>query len=128
MKETSTIKNKIALLSIFGLVMLLLLSPCKVRNFIETQLDLPPTEVANKSLSSFNSSNCTSVEITKTSTTSAQSSAQFVPAFVENKMQFAFITNVDYTPTVRNQYTNRKQSLTFAPLYILHQNFKAYLS
>ena len=128
MKETRTIKNKIALLSIFGLVLLLLLSPCKVRNFIETQLDLPRTEVANKSLSSFNSSNCTSFEITKTNTTTAKSSAQFVPAFVENKMQFAFITTVDYTPKSTNHYTNNEQSLSLVPLYILHQNFKAYLS
>lgn len=128
MKESRTIKNKIALLSIFGLVLLLLLSPCKVRNFIETQLDLPPTEATNKSLSSFNNSNCTSFEITKTSTTTAKSSVQFVPAIAENKVLFVFTTAVDYTPKSTNHYTNKEQSHSLVPLYILHQNFKAYLS
>lgn len=113
------------MLPVLGLVLLLLLSPCKVRNFIQAELGIPQTEVANKNQTTFSNSNCNDLEITSTTLVKEKPHYQYLPATIEY-VGLAFnvtdITNNYFQPqTVRNH------SASAIPLYILYQNFKDYL-
>lgn len=68
-------KNIGTLLFAVGLILLLLISPCNVRNFIQEELGLPQTEVANKSKTYLSNSNCDS--FSKTTFTLVKPSIDF---------------------------------------------------
>jgi len=123
-KEKLNIKTKHTLLPLLGLVLLLLLSPCKVRNFIQVELGITQTEVSNKSQSTIGYSDCNDFEITdnsiKKSTSSANTIAilrDFNTAFVVSDISKSYI-QPDQVGT---------NSVSKIPLYILYQNFKNYL-
>lgn len=124
MKEAKSIKPIGALLPIIGLAILLLLSPCKVRNFIQTELGIPQTEVTNKSQTTLKTSTCNDYQIGTLTVVKAKSSTQFLPSFPE--------ANVEYrSDGVVNKciHYSKERSLSVSPIpfYILYQNLKVYL-
>ena len=112
-------------LPILGLSLLLLLSPCKVRNFIEGELNIPQTEVANKSQTTFSNTNCSELEFATNSLTQEKSSSEDAhPAVLEFDSPF-IVSNLSTNYT--QPHINRNHSASTIPLYILYQNFKDYL-
>lgn len=126
MKENNSISKNKSLLSILGLVLLLLLSPCKVRNYIEAELHIPQTEVVNKGITTVTSSSCLSTDNIKNTVTVSKFSLEFAPALLFYKFNKAFNTAIDFTPKSLNNFSSKNESVVFVPLYILHQNFKVY--
>tara|TARA_Y100000815_G_scaffold247238_1_gene247529 strand:+ start:1129 stop:1506 length:378 start_codon:yes stop_codon:yes gene_type:complete len=123
-KENFKINKMNANLSIFGLVLLLLLSPCKVRNFIQAELEIPQTKVLNKSQSTVSQSNCQTFEFSETIQTITK------PNFQQSDFLIAEYSHIDYTTFLLrysfNLNTSRNQQVSDVPLYILYQNLKVY--
>lgn len=124
MKEKTSIKTLQSLFPILGLAVLLLLSPCKVRNFIQEELGVPQTEVSNKSQSTISQTNCTLFQTSETIQNVSKLTFKQVgfhvseyPTFkgVINEVKHAFIAD-----------TLKKQRVSNVPLYILYQNLKVY--
>lgn len=120
------VKNKksiYSLLPIFGLVFILLLSPCKVRNFVQVKLGTPQTEVSNKSKVIISSSNCSDIQITTASVANKQCNPQQLAVFTANAFSFfsVEVVHLFYQTNIVS-----KKPIT-VPFYILYQNFKDYL-
>lgn len=126
MKEKKNIKSIKTLAYLIGLVFLLLLAPCKVRNYIQVELGLPTTEVSNKSVSNFSDSNCKTFEIACKNLSLSKSFSQLISSLVENTKVFTFQTT-DFTKKSILTYAKETKTISFVPLYILFKNFKAYL-
>ncbi|CAM3866927.1 MULTISPECIES: hypothetical protein [Flavobacterium] len=111
-------------LSIFGLVLLLLLSPCKVRNFIQAELGIPQTNVLNKSQSTISQSNCQTFEFSETIQTITK------PTFQQSDFLISEASHFDFTSyLLRNSFnlnTSRNLLVFDVPFYILYQNLKVY--
>lgn len=125
MNEKTDIKRIVSVLSIIGLTILLLVSPCKVRNYIEAELDVPQTEVYNKSKSTLNNSNCSTSELSQINQTISQPQSQQTFFLSPASSHFVFeITDVDAPafPISRKDFSNAT-----VPLYILYRNIKAFL-
>lgn len=122
MKEKLNIQT---VFPILGLVLLLLLSPCKVRNFIQAELGVPQTEVTSKNQSSFNNYGCNDLEISTNSPLKESAASQHLaavsPAF-ESPLGVSYFSNNYLQPHI-----SRDHSSSTVPLYILYQNFKNYL-
>ncbi len=124
MKEGLEIKKISLVLSIVGLAMLLLFSPCKVRNFVEAQLGHPQTEVLNKSQSIVSQSNCQTVEVSKATQRYSKPSVQQPVFLVAEASDFEFRTQLHsqlFTP-----FISESQLVPDIPLYILYQNLQIY--
>ncbi len=104
---------------------MLLLSPCKVRNYIETELGVPQTEVHNKSKSTLSQANCTNLDIIFKSSTKEKSNVKYLP-IISPKFEVFFETANLATSYILPQ-EKKKVSAYSTPLYILYQNFKDYL-
>lgn len=123
MKAKTNIKTIFTIVPFLGLVLLLLLSPCKVRNFIQSELGIPQTKVSNKSQTTVSNSNCSSYEVT-IDTLAKKKSHPLQSAVITPKVDFVltnFNTNFSFS------YKARNHSTLSIPLYILYQNFKDYL-
>jgi len=109
--------------SIFGLVLLLLLSPCKVKNFIQLELGIPKTVVANKSKTTVNNSTCSSYDIGTVALVNKESQPQPTPivSYHPDFVASSFDSNFSLSYQVKNHWASS------IPLYILYQNFKDYL-
>jgi len=109
-------------LSIFGLVLLLLLSPCKVRNFIQAELGVPQTKVLNKSKSAI--SDCQTFELSEivqqtSKPTCPQSNFPYLDVY-----SYEFIIN-----SLKNSYTQitaKNVHFSRVSLHILYQNIQVY--
>ena len=124
MSKNSSLINIKLILPVFGLVLLLLMSPCKVRNFIQAELDIPTTEVLNKNKSSISQVNCQSFQTSKAvKTISNPSIGQ--PNFLSSEITgFEFSISI-----VQNSFpfnSSIEQLTADIPLYILYQNFKVH--
>ncbi|UMB53299.1 hypothetical protein MKD41_13275 [Lutibacter sp. A64] len=125
MKEKLSHKTIKTAFPILGLALLLLLLPCKVRNFIQAELGVQQTKVTNKGKTTINNTNCNNLEISTKNKVSHNS----------NTLQTtAVLTTTDFTLKLHLFYTKKIQllkastnSITTVPLYILYQNFKDYL-
>ncbi len=128
MKEKLTLKNLSNCLPILGLAFLLLLSPCKVKNFIHAELGIPKAEVSNIGKTPISSSNCSTIELTENALTFSKQAAQQSLAFHPNEEATFYFKAIDFSNPliIPNQKRNVPVSLT--PYYILYQNFKVYLS
>ncbi|WP_289042991.1 hypothetical protein [uncultured Olleya sp.] len=123
-KENLNIKTKRALLPLLGLVLLLILSPCKVRNFIQVKLDITQTEVSNKSQSTVNYSDCNDFEIINSSIEKKTSSLNTIAILLDFDTKLV-VSDISKSYIQPNQ--KRNDSVSKIPLYILYQNFKDYL-
>ncbi|MGX1023542.1 hypothetical protein ACSSV5_000694 [Psychroflexus sp. MBR-150] len=124
MRKSSTIKKVYSILSIFGLALLLLLSPCKVRNFIQAELGISQTKVLNKSQSTISQSNCQTFQATETIQTISKPTFQQPGFLVSEIYPCEFTINL-----LRHSFIygpSRNHSVSDVPLYILYQNLKVY--
>lgn len=125
MKESILIKKIQTLLPALALALLLLLSPCKVRNFIQSELGIPQTEVTNKSKSNLINSNCSDLEIADAILSKEITAFQHDFVFTA-PVDFSF-NNYNYSEKHLHLTVSRNHSVSRVPLYILYQNFKDYL-
>jgi len=122
------IKSIQAALPVVGLVLLLLLSPCKVRHFIQAELGVPQTQVLNKSQTSLGQSNCNSA-IDSTilafrSTPRAQQTQALLAIF--SKLELAS-TLLVFPHRFAFSHASKIYAASPIPLYILYHRFKNYL-
>lgn len=111
---------------LIGLIFLLLLAPCKVRNYIQAELGLQTTEVSNKSQANLSNSTCETLEETKVTTSASKSYDQVLFVSVSNSISFPFRI-IDFNTKSAPFYTKEINTSSFVPLYILFKNFKAHL-
>jgi len=124
-KEKTDIKTTNTILPILGLVLVLLLSPCKVRNFVQEQLGVPQTEVTNKSKSTLNNSDCSDIELVTNNLAKEKSASQHMTV-IAVAFDLAFGLSVFSNNNVQAQ-GERAYSASAIPFYILYQNFKDFL-
>ena len=121
-KEGLEIKNVSLMLSILGMALLLMFSPCKVRNFIEVELGLPQTEVLNKSQSIVSQSDCQSFEASEIVQYNSK------PTLHQHDLLFTDASNIEISTNLPNHlftsHTSVFQQVADIPLYILYQNLK----
>lgn len=127
MKQQVQRKSIISLLPIFGMIVLLLLSPCKVRNFIEASIEAPLTQVTNLNQTTLSSTNCISAEeIAVNDATVTKSSKQVLPVFTAKTLKIED-DNIYSATTLNLGYEKLLDLTSTVPLYILYRNFKGYL-
>lgn len=119
MKEHMQIKKLVTLASLFGLIALLLLAPCKVRNSVQTALSLPQTEVSNKSI-------CQVYEDVESVVSVTKNTYQNAPVILKNETRPNFET-LNLSQQTTTQLTDKSDAVTLIPYYILYQNLKVYL-
>lgn len=124
MKKKLEIKKYYSILSIYGLVLLLLLSPCKVRNFVQAELGLPQTNVLNKSQTTISSTSCVAFDIAETNHSSSTSEKKAPENLASDEFfAFHFPVQLKINNTLRIGKSKLVPSL---PLYILYQNIQVY--
>lgn len=124
MKEKLEIKKHYSsILSIFGLVLLLLLSPCKVRNFIQAEVGVPQTNVLNKSQATISTS-CVAFDVAEINHSSSTSVKKALDFFV-NETLFAIHFPV-HSKTTNTLRISKSKLISSIPLYILYQNIQVY--
>lgn len=107
---------------VLGLVLALMLSPCKVRNFIQAELGAPVTEVTNKSKTALGNVDCAELTFAVTKLAQKKSLAQVLP-FADGPSEWLFDTSVIRSITFPFDQ-ERNHSASPIPLYILYRNFK----
>ena len=122
MRVKRNINNTSSMLSIFGIVLLLLISPCKVRNFVQAEINVPQTEVSNKSKSSVSESNCQSLEISKKIQTISKPDFEKPEHSLSSIISFEF--PIEFLKDSFKLTTSRERLNAEIPLYILYQNLK----
>lgn len=127
MKILNQIKHIKTPIFIVALVVLLVFSPCKVRNSIQEIFEVTKTEVSNKSISSLKNRTCdistdTDIAVSKSNKKLQLSQALIAPLsiFQNNK----FVTS---DRRISQYYSARDEIPPLAPYYILYKNNKAYL-
>lgn len=115
-------KNLSSILFSAFLAALLLVVPCKVRNAIESALEIPTTSVVNKSQTAHHSC-CVERMDAVTSSSTSLTLPTFFP--LETLETFAFDFKESEEPS--SDFIVQNHVTTDAPLYILYQNYKVYL-
>jgi len=124
MKAPLKTRNIRTLLSVFGLATLLLLSPCKVRNFIQAEVGVPQTTVLNKSQTSISTTSCVSFDVAESKHSSSTPVTKTVDIFF-NEKTYAF--HFPIQPKVTNAIRiSTSKPIPSTPLYILYQNIQVY--
>lgn len=111
-------------LSVFGLVLLLLLSPCKVRNFLQAELEVTQTKVLNKSQSTISLSNCQTIAFSENIKTNFQQDLKHFDLPILESSYFTI--EVDLSKFSLISSPTRNPSTSNIPLYILYQNLLVY--
>lgn len=127
MRKLNKIPNTSSLFPIVGLVILLFFSPCKVRNFIQAELNLPLTEVSNKSQTTTSNLSCYSSEITDISLLQTIPSVKVFPVFINRDFNTSFLLLETLPNKIRTDYQKKRHVASSVPLYILFKNFKGHL-
>lgn len=127
MKIPNHIKHLSSLLSITGLVLLLVLSPCKVRNSIQDVFEIPKTEVSNKSISALKNGTCDVASSVTTVLSKSNISLQLSQALLVKPSAFKTNTIALSERPITQYYNARAEITPLVPYYILFQNNKAYL-
>lgn len=127
MRKLIKILNTSSLFPIIGLVVLLLFSPCKVRNFIQVELNLPLTEVSNKSQTTTSNLSCYSSVITDISLLQTIPSVKVFPVFINGFFNTSFQFIQVFHNKIRTDYQKKRHVTSSVPLYILFKNFKGHL-
>ncbi|WP_458626236.1 hypothetical protein [Winogradskyella sp. PC D3.3] len=127
MKISYHIKQLTSTLSIIGLVLLLLFSPCKIRNSIQEVFELPKTEVSNKSIASLKQGTCDISNDAETVLSKSIINLQISQAVLFKPSQFNNDVIALSKRPITQYYNARSAVPPLAPYYILYQNNKAYL-
>ncbi|MGJ8550621.1 hypothetical protein [Winogradskyella wichelsiae] len=127
MKITYHIKQITSALSVIGLVVLLVFSPCKVRNSFQDIFEFPTTEVSNKSLSSLKNRVCDVSVDAEAIISKSYNNLQVSQAVLSKITIFNTSTIAVSQKPVLQSYNARGEIPPLAPYYILYQNNKAYL-
>ncbi len=113
-------------MSIFGLAFLLLISPCKVRNYLAVEIGISQNDVSNKSLSALSGSSCVAAGLSDAtvviSTVSFSALSALLPAIFESSLRAVEVS--------KNFSAGFKSGISYrnaVPFYILYQNFQDYL-
>lgn len=113
------------MMSIFGLALLLLLSPCKVKNYIQSELGVPQTSSLNKSQTAISDSDCQLIDISESANITENLTVS--PPFFLSQGTF----HVNHTFNLLSKSTEfripENGPISLVPLYILFQNLKVYL-
>lgn len=123
-KEQLHIKQIISALSLAGLALLLLLSPCKVRNFIQSELGVSQTQALNKSQSTISQYSCFAFEITESAETVTEST--LATSYLLYPESYSLDFSNHYNKDLIFQRSSEYLSISDVPLYILYQNLKIY--
>ena len=117
-------KKYYSLLSIIGLVLLLFLSPCKVRNFVQVELGVPQSNVSNKSQTTLSTISCLAFDVAEINHSSSTSVTKALTPVVNEKL-FTFDSPIQ--SKAKNALRISKSKLIPSiPLYILYQNIQIY--
>lgn len=127
MRKLNKITQKSTLFPIIGLIFLLLFSPCKVRNFVQAELNVPQTEVSNKSQTTHNQLSCYDSEITDASLIQVASSTKISAVFLTRAFNFSLYFVESFARKITTDYQKKRFITSSIPLYILFKNFKVYL-
>ena len=127
MRKLNKITQKSTLFPIIGLIFLLLFSPCKVRNFVQAELNVPQTEVSNKSQTTHNQLSCYDSEITDASLIQVAASTKISPFFPTRAFNFSLYFIESFPNKITTNYQKKGFITSSIPLYILFKNFKVYL-
>ncbi|QXP78972.1 MULTISPECIES: hypothetical protein [Winogradskyella] len=127
MKRPNHIKQATSALSIIGLVLLLVFSPCKVRNSFQNIFELPTTEVSNKSISSLKNRVCDVSIDAEIVISKSYNNLQISQAVLSKKSIFNTSVIASSKKQISQNYSARGEIPPLAPYYILYQNNKAYL-
>lgn len=127
MRKLNKITKKSTLFPIIGLIFLLLFSPCKVRNFVQAELNVPQTEVSNKSQTTHNQLSCYDSEITDASLIQVASSTKISAVFLTRAFNFSLYFVESFPNKITTNYQKKGFITSSIPLYILFKNFKVYL-
>ncbi|HZW62712.1 MAG TPA: hypothetical protein VFF15_03610 [Flavobacteriaceae bacterium] len=111
------------LLAVSGLALLLLLSPCKVRNYIQAELGIAQTQVPGKSQTVLSQTSCYTVDVHKAVEQVTKPESQSPQALFS--VPFSTLT-VLASNSCLSLITGENPSGTNIPLYILYQNLKVY--
>ena len=126
MKEKTNIKMIHKTLYCIGLVVLLCISPCKVRNYIQSEFGGHQTEASNKSQTTIGTSSCNVFNASDFTYNAEKVPLSYASALPVNI--FSFTTNtIEFSRESNNIFKNGSHSLSVIPYYILFQNFKVYL-
>ncbi|APY10080.1 hypothetical protein BWZ22_01995 [Seonamhaeicola sp. S2-3] len=124
MRGKLNIKKYHSILSLFGLVLLLLLSPCKVRNFIQAELGYPQTKVLNKSQTTVSTTNCLVFDATEINNSSSTSFTKALDFFINEEL-FTFYFPIQ-SKANNTLLISKSKLIPSVPLYILYQNIQIY--
>ncbi len=124
-KEKSKGQNIHSVLLLLGLAFLLLLSPCKVKNYFQTQFGVAATTVLNKSQSPKTPSSCQPLAFSKAEHQLAHPVFPYSLFLCSNGSQVIFSN--EFAPALAPLNSPRKAYFPLVPLYILFQNLKVYL-
>lgn len=113
-------------MSTIGLVVLLLLSPCKVRNTVQSALGVPTTGVSNKNVTTVHHKSCDLVEKINKEAVLVKSVSQNFPVAILNFMD-EYIIHENINITFFNSSEHWQTQVPLVPYYILYKNFKVYL-
>jgi len=113
------------MLPILGLALLLLISPCKVRNFIQSGLDLTQTQVLNKSQSTVSQSSCQSFEILASDKAPSQKDINSIKTLPSESF-FNDLPDLHFCKDSKITRSSDYELVSDIPLYILYKNLKVH--
>lgn len=108
-----------------ALGLLILLSPCKVRNYIQWELGVSQTQTLNKSQSVFSSLSCAGFEIS-TSEKSIYNKDLKVSKTLHKKVLTFELPDPNYYKESKVTLPLDIQQISEIPLYILYKNLRVY--
>lgn len=123
-KEQLHIKQIISALSLAGLALLLLLSPCKIRNFIQSELGVSQTRALNKSQSTISQYSCFAFEITESAETVTESTLATSYLLYPESYSLDYSNQNHKDPIISHPL--EYLSTSDVPLYILYKSLKIY--
>ena len=109
------------------MIVLLVFSPCKVRNSIQDVFEITKTEVSNKSVSTLKNTTCDLSTDINSVISKSSINLEISQALNLNESHFVNNNKVLSDRISIQQYNARDKIPPLAPYYILFKNNKAYL-
>ncbi|MBP1839370.1 hypothetical protein [Formosa algae] len=124
MPNKNTYHNS-TLFKIFSLGLLLLLSPCSVRNSLQSVLQLEQTEVSSKSKVAQLNGSCVALEVSKVTVSTSSKSYSKIAQLLPLSSKYIGLASVLVSGNpVTLQFENQIVTPLKVPLYILYKNKK----